>query len=284
MIEKYFDGIIPAPTAKEDIDNELITLALETPIKVIKAIDNLRIPEALEYTFDLIGRANKYIDETTPWILAKDEEKKERLGTVLYNLAEALRFASVLLSSFLPSTSEKINEQLNITTTTWDSLLGFDGTTPGTEVKKGEALFPRIDVVKTLEELEAMRLAQLEANKPKEEYKMQPIKEEITIEDFEKIDLRVVKVLECEPVKKAKKLLKLKVDLNGEERQIISGIAMHYKPEELVGKYVVLVANLKPVTLRGELSQGMIIAAATDDDSVLNLVNPGELPTGSVVR
>ena len=222
MIEKYFDGIIPAPTAKEDIDNELITLALETPIKVTKAIDNLRIPEALEYTFDLIGRANKYIDETTPWILAKDEEKKERLGTVLYNLAEALRFASVLLSSFLPSTSEKINEQLNITTTTWDSLLGFDGTTPGTEVKKGEALFPRIDVVKTLEELEAMRLAQLEANKPKEEYKMQPIKEEITIEDFEKIDLRVVKVLECEPVKKAKKLLKLKVDLNGEERQIIS--------------------------------------------------------------
>ena len=284
MIEKYFDGIIPAPTAKEDIDNELITLALETPIKVIKAIDNLRIPEALEYTFDLIGRANKYIDETTPWILAKDEEKKERLGTVLYNLAEALRFASVLLSSFLPSTSEKINEQLNITTTTWDSLLGFDGTTPGTEVKKGEALFPRIDVAKTLEELEAMRLAQLEANKPKEEYKMQPIKEEITIEDFEKIDLRVVKVLECEPVKKAKKLLKLKVDLNGEERQVVSGIAAHYKPEELVGKYVDLVANLKPVTLRGELSQGMILAAATDDDSVLKLVNPGELPTGSVVR
>ena len=284
MIEKYFDGIIPAPTAKEDIDNELITLALETPIKVIKAIDNLRIPEALEYTFDLIGRANKYIDETTPWILAKDEEKKERLGTVLYNLAEALRFASVLLSSFLPSTSEKINEQLNITTTTWDSLLGFDGTTPGTEVKKGEALFPRIDVVKTLEELEAMRLAQLEANKPKEEYKMQPIKEEITIEDFEKIDLRVVKVLECEPVKKAKKLLKLKVDLGGEERQVISGIAQYYKPEELVGKYVVLVANLKPVKLRGELSQGMILAAAPSDDSELVLVNPGEMLTGSQVR
>ena len=269
MIEKYFDGVIPAPTAKEEIDNELISLAIETPIKVTKAIDNLRIPEALENVFELIGRANKYIDETTPWILAKDEEKKERLGTVLYNLAESLRFASVLLSSFLPSTSEKINAQLNITTTTWDSLSGFDGTTPGTEVKKGEALFPRIDVAKTLEELEAMRLAQLEANKPKEEYKMQPIKEEITIEDFEKIDLRVVKVLECEPVKKAKKLLKLKVDLNGEERQVISGIA---------------IANLKPVTLRGELSQGMILAAATDDDSVLKLVNPGELPTGSVVR
>ena len=269
MIEKYFGGVIPAPTAKEEIDNELIGLALETPVKVAKAIDNLRIPEALENIFELIGRANKYIDETTPWILAKDEEKKERLGTVLYNLAESLRFASVLLTAFLPSTSEKINAQLNITTTSWDSLSGFDGTTPGTEVKKGEALFPRIDVAKTLEELEAMRLAQLEANKPK---------------DFEKIDLRVVKVLECEPVKKAKKLLKLKVDLNGEERQVISGIAMHYKPEELVGKYVVLVANLKPVTLRGELSQGMILAAATDDDSVLKLVNPGELQTGSQVR
>lgn len=284
MIEKYFGGVIPAPTAKEDIDNELISLALETPVKVTKAIDNLRIPEALEDIFALIGRANKYIDETTPWILAKDEEKKERLGTVLYNLAESLRFASVLLSAFLPSTSEKINTQLNITTTTWDSLAGFDGTTPGTEVKKGEALFPRIDVAKTLEELEAMRLAQLEANKPKEECKMQPIKEEITIEDFEKIDLRVVKVLACEPIKKAKKLLKLTVDLNGEERQVVSGIAMHYKPEELVGKYVVLVANLKPVTLRGELSQGMILAASTDDDSILSLVNPGELQTGSQVR
>ena len=284
MIEKYFGGVIPAPTAKEDIDNELISLALETPVKVTKAIDNLRIPEALEDIFELIGRANKYIDETTPWILAKDEEKKERLGTVLYNLVESLRFSSVLLSAFLPSTSEKIDAQLNITTKSFESLSGFDGTTPGTKVSKGEALFPRIDVEKKLEELEALRLATIEANKPKEEYKMQPIKEEITIDDFSKIDLRVVKVLACEPIKGAKKLLKLKVDLNGEERQVVSGIAAHYKPEELVGKYVVLVANLKPVKLRGELSQGMILAASTDDDSILTLVNPGELPTGSQVR
>ena len=284
MIEKYFGGVIPAPTAKEDIDNELISLALETPVKVTKAIDNLRIPEALEDIFALIGRANKYIDETTPWILAKDEEKKERLGTVLYNLVESLRFSSVLLSAFLPSTSEKIDAQLNITTKSFESLSGFDGTTPGTKVSKGEALFPRIDVEKKLEELEALRLATIEANKPKEEYKMQPIKEEITIDDFSKIDLRVVKVLACEPIKGAKKLLKLKVDLNGEERQVVSGIAAHYKPEELVGKYVVLVANLKPVKLRGELSQGMILAASTDDDSILTLVNPGELPTGSQVR
>lgn len=284
MVEKYFGGVIPAPTAKEAIDDELINLALETPKKVDKAIEELRIPEALEYIFNLIGRANKYIDETTPWILAKDEEKKERLGTVLYNLAESLRFSSVLLSAFLPETSSKINVQLNTTATDWDSLDGFDGTTPGTEVKKGESLFPRIDVEKKLEELEALKEAELAANKKDEKREIVPIKEEITIDDFEKIDLRVVKVLACEPIKKAKKLLKLKVDLNGEERQVVSGIAQYYKPEDLVGKYVVLVANLKPVTLRGELSQGMILAAATDDDSLLTLVNPGDLPTGSQVR
>lgn len=283
MIEKYFEGEVPANTEKEAIDDELINLALETPGKVTKAIDELRIPEALEIIFDLIGRANKYIDETTPWILAKDEAKKGRLGTVLYNLAESLRFSSVLLSAFLPETSEKMNAQLNISNTTFESLNEFNGTVVGTEVKKGDALFPRIDVDKKLAELEALREAQLAKNKP-EKIEVTPIKEEITIEDFEKIDLRVVKVLACEPIKKAKKLLKLTVDLNGEERQVVSGISQYYKPEELVGKNVVLVANLKPVKLRGELSQGMILAAATDDDSILKVVDPGELPTGSVVR
>lgn len=284
MIEKYFDGVIPAPLGKEAVDDELISLALETPKKVEKAIEELRLPEALEHIFELVRRANKYIDETTPWILAKDEEKKDRLGTVLYNLAESLRFTSVLISSFLPTTSEKINEQLAVTAKDWASLEGFDGTAPGTKVKKGESLFPRIDVEKKLAELEELRKAQMEANKAKEVKEMKPIKEEITIDDFEKIDLRVVKVLECEPIKKANKLLKLKVDLGGEVRQVVSGIAKHYKPEELVGKNVVLVANLKPVKLRGELSQGMILAASNDDDSILNLVNPGDLPTGSEVR
>ena len=282
MVYKYFDGVIQAPTCKEAIDDELINLALSTPGKVEASIDALKIPEALESIWTLISRANKYIDETTPWILAKDEEKKERLGTVLYNLLETLRFVSVMISPFLTETSVKINDQLNTKVTTWESLKEFNGTVAGDKVVKGDVIFPRIDVEEKLAELEALKPAPVKpAN---EELVKNPIKEEITIDDFDKIDLRVVKVLECEPVKKAKKLLKLKVDLNGEERQIISGIAMHYKPEELVGKYVVLVANLKPVTLRGELSQGMIIAAATDDDSVLNLVNPGELPTGSVVR
>ena len=282
MVDKYFDGVIQAPTCKENIDDELINLALDTPKKVEKAMDELRIPEALEEIWTLIGRANKYIDETTPWILAKDEEKRDRLGTVLYNLLESLRFISVLMTPFLTETSEKMNAQLNTELTTWNSLASFDGTKAGGHVVKGDVIFPRIDVEEKLKQLEALKPAPVKA--ANEEIVKNPIKEEITIEDFEKIDLRVVKVLECEPIKKAKKLLKLKVDLGGETRQVVSGIAMHYKPEDLVGKYVVLVANLKPVKLRGELSQGMILAASTSDDSLLTLVNPGELPTGSQVR
>ncbi|WP_332833873.1 methionine--tRNA ligase [Clostridium perfringens] len=282
MVYKYFDGVIQAPTCKEAIDDELINLALSTPGKVEASIDALKIPEALESIWTLISRANKYIDETTPWILAKDEEKKERLGTVLYNLLETLRFVSVMISPFLTETSTKINDQLNTKVTTWESLKEFNGTVAGDKVVKGDVIFPRIDVEEKLAELEALKPAPVKpAN---EELVKNPIKEEITIDDFDKIDLRVVKVLECEPVKKAKKLLKLKVDLGGEERQVISGIAQYYKPEELVGKYVVLVANLKPVKLRGELSQGMILAAAPSDDSELLLVNPGEMLTGSQVR
>ena len=282
MVYKYFDGVIQAPTCKEAIDDELINLALSTPGKVEASIDALKIPEALESIWTLISRANKYIDETTPWILAKDEEKKERLGTVLYNLLETLRFVSVMISPFLTETSVKINAQLNTKVTTWESLKEFNGTVAGDKVFKGDVIFPRIDVEEKLAELEALKPAPVKpAN---EELVKNPIKEEITIDDFDKIDLRVVKVLECEPVKKAKKLLKLKVDLGGEERQVISGIAQYYKPEELVGKYVVLVANLKPVKLRGELSQGMILAAAPSDDSELLLVNPGEMLTGSQVR
>ncbi|UFH64775.1 methionine--tRNA ligase [Clostridium cadaveris] len=282
MVEKYFDGTIQAPTAKEAIDDELISLALKTPKLVEKSIDDLKIPDALGHIWNLIGRANKYIDETTPWILAKDEEKKERLGTVLYNLIETLRFVAVLVGPFLPDTASAIEKQINSDVLSWNSLSAFDGTSAGTKVIKGSAIFPRIDVEAKLKEFE-----ELKAAKAKEEEKREiiPIKEEITIDDFDKIDLRVVKVLECEPVPKAKKLLKLKVDLGGEERQVISGIAQFYKPEELVGKYVVLVANLKSVKLRGELSQGMILAASTDDDSKLFTVSiPGELPTGSQVR
>ena len=281
MIEKYFDGEIPAQAEKGEFDDELINLALSTPAKVEEAVNQLNLPLALEHVFELVGRANKYIDETTPWILAKDEEKKARLGTVLYNLIESLRFTSVMLSAFLPDTVNKIEEQINAKELSWDSLKEFNGTVAGTKVVKGDNLFPRIDVEKKLAELEELRAKMNPALAKRE---IAPIKEEITIDDFEKIDLRVVKVLACEPVKGAKKLLKLKVDLGGEERQVVSGIAAHYKPEELVGKNVVLVANLKPVKLRGELSQGMILCAASDDDSILKTVDPGELLSGSIVR
>ena len=281
MIEKYFGGVIPAQNCKGEIDDSLINMAVSAHKKVEDHIDKLRIPEALDEIWALIGRANKYIDETTPWILAKDEEKKYRLGTVLYNLAETLRIVSVLLSAFLPETSNKINAQLNVEANTWETISSFSGTKAGTKVVKGEAIFPRIDIDAKIEELNKLKEEQMKEAAPK----MQPLKEEITIEDFEKVDLRVVKVLACEPVKGAKKLLKLKVDLAGEERQVISGIAQYYKPEDLVGKYVVLVANLKPAKLRGEISQGMILAAATDDDSKLFTVSiPEDLPTGSIVR
>ena len=281
MIEKYFNGVMPQPDVKADIDNELISLALKTPVLVEESIDKLNISSALDHIWALIRRTNKYIDETTPWVLGKEESEKPRLATVLYNLAESIRFISVMVSPFLPSTSEKINVQLNITEKTWESLKEFNGTKVGVKVSKGEAIFPRIDVDAKIEELN--KIAE-ELKKAAQAKKMEPIKEEITIDDFDKIDLRVVKVLECEPVKKAKKLLKLKVDLGGEIRQVVSGIAMHYKPEELVGKNVVLVANLKPVKLRGELSQGMILCASDNDDTTLFAVNPGEVPTGSIVK
>ena len=281
MVEKYFDGVIPAPSVKDAIDEDLISLALATPKKVVDKMEHLRISDALDQIWSLIRRTNKYIDETTPWVLGKDESQKDRLATVLYNLCESIRFISTLLVPFLPETSAKINEQVNIAKTDLESLNSFDGTVAGTKVNRGAAIFPRLDAEAIVAEVEK-RKADREKLEAKRE--ITPIKEEITIEDFEKIDLRVVKVLECEPVKKAKKLLKLKVDLGGEIRQVISGIAMHYKPEELVGKNVVLVANLKPVTLRGELSQGMILCAATDDDSKLFVVNPGEIESGSIVR
>ncbi len=289
MIDKYFDGEIPAPVDKDPVDDELITLALETPKKVEEAIDNLRIPGALDHIWTLIRRTNKYIDETAPWILGKDESKKDRLATVLYNLTESLRFTSVLVSSFLTKTSEAINEQLNVEYTAWDSLASFDGTKAGTKVEKKGVIFPRIDVEKKMEELskiaeEQKKLAEA-ANKEEEKQEMLPLKEEITIDDLDKVDLRLAKVLECEPVKKTKKLLKFQLDLGGEKRQVISGIAQHYKPEELIGKYVVVVANLKPVMLRGELSEGMILSAATNDDSkLLTMTIDGKLPSGSIIK
>ena len=280
MVEKYFNGVIPSQGKIEELDRSLIELALGTRKEMDADIDELNLPAALGRIFKLVGRANKYIDETMPWVLAKDEENKERLGTVLYNLIESLRFAGILLEPFLPSTSEKVLSQINATRRGFESLSEFNGTISGDKVNKGEVIFPRIDVEAKLAELEEIRKASM----PVEEVKIEvpAYKEEIEFQDFEKIDLRVATIKTAEKIKGAKKLLKFKVDLNGEERQVVSGIAEHYTPEEMIGKKVVFVANLKPVKLRGELSQGMILAVS--DEDTLEVVEVSEkIRSGNVV-
>lgn len=285
MVEKYFSGNLSKGDFEGEFDESLRNYALEVPVKVEEIMTDYKISDAMDKIWTLVGRANKYIDETMPWVLAKDEAKAGRLNAVLYNLSETIRIISVLIKSFLPVTSEKIDAQFGFTKeqTTWESAKTFGVIEEGHSVKRGELLFPRIDVEKKLEELAKLK----EAQQPKEEpkYEFPPIKPEITIEDVEKLDLRIVKVLECEKVKKSDKLLKLIVDLCGEKRQVVSGIAKFYKPEELIGKQVVLVANLKAVKLRGVDSQGMILCATTPDDTKLYAATiEGELPTGSEVR
>jgi methionyl-tRNA synthetase len=287
MVHKYFEGVIAAPGVKEPIDEELISLALETPGKVEEKMNEYRVAEALEEVISLLKRSNKYIDETQPWVLAKEEAGKVRLATVLYNLLESIRIASVLLVPFIPDTALEIQRQLNAQKVAWESLKAFDGTVAGSKVNEAKPLFARIDEVKKLDEINSYMEAQAPAEPPKaaaepqKEQKKEPSKKEetakkeyITIDDFAKLDLRVAKVLECERVEGADKLLKLQLEVGGEKRQVVSGIAKHYAPEELVGKYVVLVANLKPVKLRGIESRGMILAAS--DDSSLTLVTPME--------
>jgi len=279
MIEKYFNGELRKGKIEGEFDEDLRRVALEVPKIVEKLMDDLRVSDTLEEVWRLVRRANKYIDETIPWVLAKDEENKERLMGVLYNLTEAIRIVSILISSFIPSTSVKINEQFGFEGLhlTWEKALEF-GVIDAILVKRGEIMFPRIDVEKKLEELEKL-------NKQKEAKKMVPIKPEITIDEFDKIDLRVTKVLEAERIKGADKLLKLKVDFGGEERQVVSGIAKYYEPEKLVGKSIILVANLKPVKLRGVDSYGMILAASTEDYSKLVLGTVDEdIDAGSQVK
>lgn len=279
MANKYFDGVISAPTAKADVDDELAQFALDTVKKVEKCFETYRVADAIECVLNLAKRSNKYIDETMPWALAKNEEDRERLNTVLYNLIESIRFISVLLSPFMPSTSEKIFAQINCDVKDYDSLSSFGGFKAGTKVNKAEALFQRIDAEKMLNEI---------AEKQKESVEEEKVEieglAEIKFEDFEKVELRVAKVIECEPIKKAKKLLKLQVnDGSSTPRQIVSGIAPWYKPEDLIGKSVVIVANLKPAKLCGEMSYGMILAGDTADGDVKVVFVDG-LEAGTMLR
>lgn len=280
MSNKYFDGEIRNPKVSEPVDEELIALALETPKRVEKKMDELRVGDAIDEIFTLLRRSNKYIDETTPWILGKDENKKERLATVLYNLLESIRFAAVLLESFMPQTGEKILDALGTKQRSLESLQEFGALEcDHSLVKKMEMLFARIDAEAFQKQLEADKAA----SGAKE--KKSASKEAITIDDFAKVELKVGTVIACEKHPKADKLLVEQVDLGDETRQIVSGIAKFYSPEAMIGQKVVVVTNLKPVKLRGVESQGMILCAAQEDDADLSLVTTAkDLPNGTIVR
>ena len=277
MITQYFGGKVPAPTKAEEIDGELISMSVAALGKVRENVENLLIPESLSEIFRLIQRANKYIDETMPWALAKDPNQRERLATVLYNLAEVIRASAVLISPFMPDTAQKIYDHLCLgeLPSDFESVKTFGGLPVGGDVVKGEALFPRRDVKKELAELEKLA----ESADKKEEKKDG---EYITIDDFSKVKLAAAKVLTCEKVEGSDKLLKMTLDAGGETRVVVSGIARHYSPEYMVGKTVVIVKNLKPAKLKGITSEGMILCASDGKDVVF--VSPEkEVAPGSEV-
>lgn len=280
MVEKYTDGIVMEYNASTEFDESLETIINELFKKFDEAMENMQFNEAFEELWKLVRRANKYIDETMPWKLAKDDTKQEELRSVLYHLIETLRVVAVFLRPMLTITSDKILEQINIPVeeATLDSVKVFGGYPFETKVKRGENLFPRLDIEKELQEMELLFVDK------KEESTSTPHKDEITIEDFDKIELRVAKVLECEQHPKADKLLVFKLKVGSEERQIVSGIAKFYKPEDLIGKKLVVVLNLKPVKLRGVVSEGMILSAATEDDTSLVTISAEGIIDGVEVR
>lgn len=287
MVEKYFGGTLSAEKEAEEIDKELIEMSTSLRDKVDALMDETQLNNALAEIFKVISRANKYIDETTPWILGKDESKKARLSQVLYNLLEAIRISTTLLSCFMPTTMPKVWEQIGATEDliTYENAGKFDVLPQDVTVKKGPALFPRIDFDKEIEELNALITKQAEeAQKAQQGKKEIEGLAEIAFDDFAKVELRVAKITECEPIKKAKKLLKIMVDDGSDKpRQIVSGIAPWYKPEDLIGKSVIIVANLKPAKLCGEISNGMLLAGDVSEDDVKVLFVDG-MPAGTKIR
>lgn len=274
MIQKYFNGTLPAEREGGEFDDQLITLAKETPGEVEKLIESMQFNTALSQIWKLVSRTNKYIDETMPWVLIKDEAKKSRLAQVMYNLAESIRVTAVMITPFMPRTAQEIFRQLGVSENalmTWDSSKEW-GKPKIYSVCKGSALFPRIDVEKELAELEKLNPVKKKPDTP-----------QITIDEFAKLEIRTAKVLTCERVEGSDKLLLFKLACGGEERQIVSGIAKYYKPEDLVGKTVVIAANLKPAKIKGILSEGMILSAECGDD-VTVLTTSEEIADGSKVR
>ena len=283
MVEKYFGGTLPADREPAEIDNELINTVLALRKKADEYLDLTQLNNALAEIFKVISRANKYIDETTPWVLGKDESKKARLATVLYNLLEAIRVSTTLLSCFMPTTMPKVWEQIGADESliTYENAGKFGVLPADVTVKKGPALFPRIDVEKEIDELNELISKQMkEAEAKASGKKAEPEGiAQIGIDDFAKVELRTAKILECEPVKKSKKLLKIQADDGTDKpRQIVSGISEYYKPDELIGKTVIIVANLKPAKLCGEMSNGMLLAADTADGGIKVLFADGMEP------
>lgn len=287
MAEKYFGGTLPeCREADEELDASLIDPALELRDKVAAYMDQTQLNNALAEIFKVISRANKYIDETTPWILGKDESRKARLASVLYNLLEVIRITTTLLSCFMPTSMPKAWAQIGATEDliTYENAAKFGVLPANVTVHKGDALFPRIDTDKEIDELNALIKAQMEkaiaAQQPKAEV---PGVAQIAFDDFSKVELRVAEITDCEPIKRAKKLLKLQVNDGDGSRQIVSGIAPWYKPEDLIGKKVVIVANLKPAKLCGEMSNGMLLAGDVGDHDVQVLFVDG-MPAGTKIR
>lgn len=264
MVEKYNGGLLPSPVKEEEVDKSLIEMATKASDKVEKYMDELNFSQALEEIWKVIRRTNKYIDETTPWILAKEGEK-ERLDTVLYNLTESIRIIAHLINPFMGRTSEEILNQIGFKEKLdWQDTKKWGKMEAGTKLTRGKVLFPRLDIQKELKRLN-------EANEKLIEERSKKVEEYISIDDFAKIELRVAEIIEAKDHPKADKLLILKLKVGEEERQVVSGIKEHYKAEDLVGKKVVIVANLKPIKLRGEESKGMVLAA--EKDGKLTLVS-----------
>ncbi len=292
MVDKYFGGEIPAYTGSvTEYDESLLEANRETVAKYEDAMEKMEFSVALSSIWQLVSRSNKYIDETQPWVLAKDAERKAELGSVMAHLAESLRRVAVLLQPFLTRSPQQIFEQLGIedgSLKSWESLDEFGIIPAGTKVVKGAPIFPRLDIAEEVEFIKAQMQGSAAPTpepeqKPEDKKEEMPEAEEISIDDFMKIDLRIAEVLQAEQVKKADKLLKLQLDLGYEKRQVVSGIAEYYKPEDLVGRKVICVTNLKPVKLRGELSQGMILAGKTEGTLSLASVDQS-LPNGTKIK
>lgn len=282
MVEKYFDGKLSRERENGEYDEDLINLAKALPQKYEAEMDSYHFSSALAEVFKVISRANKYIDETMPWILAKDESKSARLATVLYNLLEVIRITSVLLSPFMPSTMPKIWNQIGADegAVKWESIYSFGVLNDEVTVKKSDVLFPRIDINSEIEELNSLLEKKPEIKKDEDLDKAGII----SIDDFAKVKLRTGKILSCEKVPKAKKLLKLKIDDGRGGRQIVSGIAKWYSPEDLIGKNIIFVANLAPAKLMGVESQGMLLACDADEDDVRVIFVDSDISNGSTVR